>query len=179
VRVLISQRNITLLQVVHTNKRSADNVGSVGDKIGGVKALVGMPRFVYSVHKTDDGVHHLCRIKQNVGKTIKGSMDFRIIEQNGQPVVTWIGIGTATANDALVVKKGQPDCAERLSALIQDGDNDSETLRTTLMDEGFSLDQTRRAVAKLRVGGKLDVVKLQGGKTVWRRVNAQVEPQCA
>ena len=32
-RVLISQRNIALLQVVHTNKRSSDNVGSVGDRL--------------------------------------------------------------------------------------------------------------------------------------------------
>src|SRR5207247_673855 len=92
------------LQVVHTNKRSSDNVGSVGDKIGGVKALVGMPRFVYSVHKTEDNVHHLCRIKQNVGRTVKGSLDFRIVEKAGQPVVEWTGVGTATAQDALTVK---------------------------------------------------------------------------
>lgn len=52
-RVLIAQRRIVLLQVVHTNKRAADNVGAIGDKVSGVKALVGMPRFVYSVHKTD------------------------------------------------------------------------------------------------------------------------------
>ena len=173
-RVLIAQRSIVLLQVVHTNKRSADNVGSVGDKIGGVKALVGMPRFVYSVHKTDDSVHHLCRIKQNVGRTVKGSMDFRILERAGQPVVEWIGHGTATALDALTVEH-KPDCAGRLLALLQDGDNDSETIRGTLTEaEGFSLDQTRRAVARLRVEGKLEVVKLPNRKTVWRTQHAEV-----
>lgn len=168
-RVLIAQRGIALIQIVHTNKRSADNVGSVGDKIGGVKALVGLPRFVYSVHKTEDEVRHLCRVKQNVGRAIKGSMDFRVVDKAGQPFIEWIGIGTATAQDALVVNR-KPDCSARLLALLQDGDNDSDVVRGTLMDgEGFSLDQTRRAVTKLRTDGKLDVIKLPGGKTVWRK----------
>ena len=104
-------------------------------------------------------------------------MDFRIIEQDHQPVVTWIGLGTASANDALVINK-KGDCAERLLALLQDGDNDSQSIKDALGDE-FTVDQTRRAVAKLRVGGKLEVIKLPGGKTIWRRVNAQVAPQCA
>jgi hypothetical protein len=171
-RVLIAQRNITLLQVVHTNKRSSDNVGSVGDKIGGVKALVGLPRFVYSVHKTEDGVHHLCRIKQNVGRTIRGSMDFRIVEKAGQPVIEWIGEGTATAQDALVVKNKKPECADRLLALLADGDNDSDVIRGTLMDaEDFSLDQVKRAVGKLRAAEKVEVVKLANGRTVWRPIS--------
>jgi hypothetical protein len=175
-RVLIAQRNIALLQVVHTNKRSSDNVGSVGDKIGGVKALVGLPRFVYSVHKTDDNVHHVCRIKQNVGRTIKGSMDFRLVEKAGQPVVDWIGQGTATAQDALTVKNGKADCAARLLELLVDGDNDSDRLRGTLMDDdGFTLSQTQRAVAKLKMAGQLEIVKLPGGKSVWRRVTVNLQ----
>ena len=40
-RALIAQRGVALLQVAHTNKRAAQNLGSVGDKVGGVKALVG------------------------------------------------------------------------------------------------------------------------------------------
>jgi hypothetical protein len=172
-RVLIKQRHIALIQIVHTNKRSADNVGSIGDKVGGVKALVGLPRFVYSVHRTEDDIRHLCRVKQNVGKTIKGSMDFRIVEKGKQPVITWMGLGTATANDALVMKKA-PDCAARLLALLQDGDNDSDVVRAALMDgENFSLDQTRRAITKLRTEGKIDVVKLPGGKTVWRKASGE------
>jgi putative DNA primase/helicase len=174
-RVLIGQRGIALIQIVHTNKRSADNVGSVGDKIGGVKALVGLPRFVYSIHKTEDEVRHLCRVKQNVGKAVKGSMDFRVLDRAGQPVIEWMGIGTATAQDALVVKRDQrPDCAAKLLDLLHDGDNDSDVVRSTLMDKdaegmGFSLSQTQRAVSKLRLEGKLEVVKLPGGKSVWRR----------
>lgn len=171
-RVLIGQRGIALVQIVHTNKRSADNVGSVGDKIGGVKALVGLPRFVYSVHKTDDDVRHMCRVKQNVGKSVKGSMDFRVLDKGGQPVIEWLGIGTATAHDALVVR-GKPDCAARLLAMLQDGDNDSDVVRGALMEEGFSLDQTRRAVTKLRTDGKISVVKLPGGKSVWRVVTGE------
>lgn len=168
-RVLIGQRGIALIQIVHTNKRSADNVGSVGDKIGGVKALVGLPRFVYSVHKTEDEVRHLCRVKQNVGRATKGSMDFRVsVDKAGQPLIEWLGVGTATAQDALVVNK-KPDCAARILALLQDGDNDSDTIRTALMEERFSLDQTRRAVTSLRSEHKLQVVKLQGGKSVWRK----------
>jgi hypothetical protein len=167
-RVLIAQRGIALIQIVHTNKRSADNVGSVGDKIGGVKALVGLPRFVYSVHKTEDDIRHLCRVKQNVGRAVKGSMDFRLLDKAGQPVIEWLGIGTATAQDALTVKNARPDCAARLLTLLQDGDNESDELRGTLMDEGFSLDQVKRAVGKLRLNGDLEVVKLANRKTVWR-----------
>lgn len=167
-RVLIKQRRIQMTQIVHTNKRSADNVGSIGDKVGGVKALVGLPRFVYSVHKTEDDIRHLCPIKQNVGRTIKGSMDFRIVEKDKQPVINWIGIGTAVAGDALVLNK-KPDCATRLLALLVAGDNDSDILRGALMDaEGFTLDQTRRAVAKLKLEGRLTVTKLPGGKSTWR-----------
>ncbi len=168
-RVLIGQRRIALVQIVHTNKRSADNVGSVGDKIGGVKALVGLPRFVYSVHKTEDDVRHLCRVKQNIGKTIRGSMDFRVNDKQGQPVIEWLGIGTATAQDALVIKKTGPDCAARLLSLLRSGDNDSDAIRGQLMDiEGFTLDQTKRALAKLRSEHKVDVLKVAGGKSVWR-----------
>jgi len=175
-RVLIKQRHIALIQIVHTNKRSADNVGSIGDKVGGVKALVGLPRFVYSVHKTEDDVRHLCRVKQNVGRTIKGSMDFRIVEKGKQPVITWMGIGTATANDALVMKKA-PDCAAKLLGLLQDGDNDSDTVRGALMDDdGFSLSQVARAVAKLKLESKLEVIKAASGKSVWRRVKANLQP---
>jgi hypothetical protein len=167
-RVLIKQRRIQMTQIVHTNKRSADNVGSIGDKIGGVKALVGLPRFVYSVHKTDNDIRHLCPIKKNIGRAIKGSMDFRIVEKDKQPVVLWLGIGTAMASDALVVNK-KPDCAARLLALLVAGDNDSDGLRGALMDaEGFTLDQTRRAVAKLKLEGRLVVTKLPGGKSAWR-----------
>jgi AAA domain len=170
-RVLIAERGIALVQIVHTNKRSADTLGSVGDKVGGVKALVGLPRFVYSVHKTDAGVHHICRIKQNVGRNSSGSMDFCIHEKNKQPVINWIGTGTATAQDALVVNR-KPDCAVRLLALLKDGNNDSDVVRGVLMDaEGFTLNQTRRAITQLRADGKIDVVKLPGGKSVWRKVN--------
>ena len=172
-RVLIAERGIALVQIVHTNKRSADTLGSVGDKVGGVKALVGLPRFVYSVHKTEDGLHHICRIKQNVGRNASGSMDFRIQEQNKQPVIQWVGIGTATAQDALVVKK-TADYTARLLALLQDGDNDSDTIRGTLVDaEGFSLDQARRAVSNLKHAGKIEVLKVAGGKTVWRKLDGQ------
>jgi AAA domain len=174
-RVLIKQRHIALIQIVHTNKRSADNVGSIGDKVGGVKALVGLPRFVYSVHRTDDDVRHLCRVKQNVGKTIKGSMDFRIVEKGKQPVITWIGLGTATANDALVMKKA-PDCAVKLLGLLQDGDNDSEAVRGILMDEdSFTVSQIARAVSKLKLEDKLEVVKAASGKSVWRPVKANLQ----
>ena len=175
-RVLIAERGIALIQVVHTNKRGVDNLGSVGDKVGGVKALVGLPRFVYSVHKTDDGVHHICRIKQNVGRNSSGSTDFRIKEKGNQPVIEWIGQGTATAQDALTVKKA-PDCADRLMALLRDGDNDSDIVRARLMDgEGFSLDQTRRAVSKLKMEGKLEVTKRANGRTTWQRTVPNAQP---
>jgi hypothetical protein len=178
-RVLIAERGIGLIQVVHTNKRGVDTLGAVGDKVGGVKALVGLPRFVYSVHKTDDGVHHVCRIKQNVGRNSTASMDFRIKEQGKQPVIEWLGEGTATAQDALTVKKA-PDCADRLIALLRDGDNDSDIVRAQLMDgENFTLAQTRNAVTKLRAEGKLDVVKQASGKSVWRRAIVEPGERCS
>ena len=120
----------------------------MADKLGGVKALVGLPRFVYSVHKTDDDIRHLCRVKQNVGRTIKGSMDFRIVEKARQPVITWIGLGTATANDALTMTK-KADCAAKLLELLRDGNNDSATIRQELTDLEFSKPQIDRAVTKL------------------------------
>jgi hypothetical protein len=99
-------------------------------------------------------------------------MDFRIVEKAGQPVIEWIGEGTATAQDALVVKNKKPECADRLLALLADGDNDSDVIRGTLMDaEDFSLDQVKRAVGKLRAAEKVEVVKLANGRTVWRPIS--------
>src|SRR5215469_16468896 len=168
-RTLIEQRGAALIQVVHTNKRTAQNLGSVGDKVGGVKALVGLPRFVYSVHKSDDDVRHLCPIKQNVGAVVTRSMDFRLVDADGHPRIEWIGEGTATAGDALVIAdtKTRGGCGDDLKALLTTEWQDSAEIKAQLLEAGYSMMTVNRARGEV-ILRKLMEVRRQGNKTEWR-----------
>lgn len=138
-RALIAQRGVALLQVAHTNKRAAQNLGSVGDKVGGVKALVGLPRFVYSVHNGEDGLGHLCPVKQNVGKRVTHSMDFRIEETNEQPHLVWTGEGIASASEALTIQAGKVrgGCPEDLKRLLTSEWQESGTISIRVRDRRY------------------------------------------
>jgi hypothetical protein len=174
-RALIAQRGVALLQVAHTNKRSAQNLGSVGDKVGGVKALVGLPRFVYSVHATDDGLAHLCPVKQNIGKRVTHSMDFRIEETDGQPHVAWTGEGLASASDALTLQgeKTRGGCPEDLKRLLTGEWQESAGIKGKLLSIGYGLATVSRAAAQLTLIGELQQDR-RGRLTFWRTIG--VEP---
>ena len=168
-RALIAQRGVALLQVAHTNKRSAQNLGSVGDKVGGVKALVGLPRFVYSVHATDDGLAHLCPVKQNVGKRVTHSMDFRIEETDGQPHLVWTGEGIASASDALTLQgeKTRGGCPEDLKRLLTGEWQESAGIKGKLLAMGYGLATVSRAASQLGLTGELEQDR-RGRLTFWR-----------
>jgi hypothetical protein len=176
-RALIAQRGVALLQVAHTNKRSAQNLGSVGDKVGGVKALVGLPRFVYSVHATDDGLAHLCPVKQNVGKRVTHSMDFRIEEVDGQPHVAWTGAGSAAASDGLTIQGGKTrgGCADDLKGLLTGEWQESAGLKGKLLSIGYGLATVSRAAAQLILTGDLEQDK-RGRLTFWRTMPLRATP---
>jgi len=168
-RALIAQRGVALLQVAHTNKRAAQNLGSVGDKVGGVKALVGLPRFVYSVHNGEDGLGHLCPVKQNVGKRVTHSMDFRIGEVDGQPRLEWTGEGIAAASEALTIQAGKSrgGCVDSLKALLTAEWQESAGVKGKLLAIGYSLATVSRAVAELTLTGVLQSDR-RGRLTFWR-----------
>jgi len=168
-RALIAQRGVALLQVAHTNKRAAQNLGSVGDKVGGVKALVGLPRFVYSVHATDDGLAHLCPVKQNVGKRVTHSMDFRIEETNGQPRLDWKGEGIASATDALTIQgeKTRGGCPEDLKRMLSGEWQESAGVKGKLLGIGYGLATVSRAASQLVLTGELQQER-RGRLTFWR-----------
>jgi AAA domain len=168
-RALIAQRGVALLQVAHTNKRAAQNLGSVGDKIGGVKALVGLPRFVYSVHNGEDGLGHLCPVKQNVGKRVTHSMDFRIEEVEGQPHVEWTGEGTASAGDGLTIQGGKTrgGCTDDLKNLLTGEWQESAGVKGKLLALGYGLATVSRAASQLVLIGEMQQDK-RGRLTCWR-----------
>lgn len=168
-RALIAQRGVALLQVAHTNKRAAQNLGSVGDKVGGVKALVGLPRFVYSVHATDDGLAHLCPVKQNVGKRVTHSMDFRIEETDGQPHLEWKGEGIATASEGLTLinEKKRGGCAEDLKTLLTAEWQESAGIKGKLLSIGYGMATVSRAAAQLALTGEMEQER-RGRLTFWR-----------
>jgi AAA domain/NrS-1 polymerase HBD domain len=170
-RTLIEQRGAALIQVVHTNKRTAQNLGSVGDKVGGVKALVGLPRFVYSVHKTDDDVRHLCPVKQNVGAVITRSMDFTLADVDGHPRVEWIGEGSASAGDALTLTapKTRGGCVDDLRTLLTREWQESAGVKGKLLSIGYGLATISRAAAQLTLTGEMQQDK-RGRLTFWRTV---------
>ena len=168
-RPLIEQRGAALIQVVHTNKRTAQNLGSVGDKVGGVKALVGLPRFVYSVHKTEDDVRHLCPIKQNVGAVVTRSMDFTLEDVEGHPRINWMGEGTASAGDAptLTTEKVRGGCADDLKRLLTGEWQESAGIKSKLLAVGYGLATISRAAAQLGLTREMQQDK-RGRLTFWR-----------
>ena len=170
-RALIAQRGVALLQVAHTNKRAAQNLGSVGDKVGGVKALVGLPRFVYSVHSGEDGLGHLCPVKQNVGKRVTYSMDFRIEETDGQPRLGWKGEGTASASDGLTIQGGKirGGCADDLKRLLTGEWRESAGIKSKLLAIGYGLATIGRAAAQLVLSGDMEQDR-RGRLSFWRVV---------
>lgn len=177
-RTLIEQRGAALIQVVHTNKRTAQNLGSVGDKVGGVKALVGLPRFVYSVHKTDDDVRHLCPVKQNVGAVVTRSMDFTLEDTNGQPRIRWIGQGTASAGDALTLttEKTRGGCTGDLKTLLTSEWQESAGIKGKLLSAGYGFATVSRAASQLTLTGEMEQDK-RGRLTFWRRTPVEERPQ--
>lgn len=173
-RTLIEQRGTALIQVVHTNKRTAQNLGSVGDKVGGVKALVGLPRFVYSVHKTHDDVRHLCPIKQNVGAVVTRSMDFTLEDVDGHPRIHWIGEGAASAGDALTMTvKTRGGCTDDLRGLLTGEWQESAGVKGKLLAIGYGLATISRAAAQLALTGEMQQHK-RGRLTFWRLSTAVV-----
>lgn len=175
-RALIAQRGVALLQVAHTNKRAAQNLGSVGDKVGGVKALVGLPRFVYSVHAGDDGLTHLCPVKQNVGKRVTHSMDFRIEEVNGQPRLEWTGEGIASASEALTIQAGKTrgGCADSLKTLLTGDWQESAGIKGKLLATGYGLATISRAAAQLTMMSEMEQDR-RGRLTFWREIRRSEE----
>ena len=177
-RALIAHRGVALLQVAHTNKRAAQNLGSVGDKVGGVKALVGLPRFVYSVHTGDDGLAHLCPVKQNVGKRVTHSMDFRIEEVNGQPHLNWTGEGVASASEAPTIQAGKTrgGCADSLKALLTAEWQESAGIKGKLLTIGYGLATVSRAASQLVLTGEMQQDK-RGRLMFWRvALGASLQP---
>jgi hypothetical protein len=167
-RTLIEQRGIALIQIVHTNKRNAQSLGSVGDKIGGVKALVGLPRFVYSVHTGEDGLGHICPVKQNVGARITHSMDFRVNGVSPDERLEWTGQGTASANDALTIQnKSRGGCADDLKALLTADWQESAGIKGQLLTMGYGLATVSRAAAQLDLTGAMQLER-RGRLTFWR-----------
>ena len=173
-RALIAQRGVAQRPVAHTTKRAAQNLGSVGDKVGGVKALVGLPRFVYSVHATDDGLAHLCPVKQNVGKRVTHSMDFRIEEADGQPHLVWTGEGIATASDALTLQgeKTRGGCPEDLKRLLTPEWQESAGIKGKLLALGYGIATISRAASELVLTGFMHQDK-RGRQTFWRMMPAE------
>ncbi len=172
-RTLIEQRGAALIQVVHTNKRTAQNLGSVGDKVGGVKALVGLPRFVYSVHKGEDDIRHLCPVKQNVGAVVTRSMDFELVDVDGHPRIEWTGEGTASASDALTLTAGKTrgGCAEDMKGLLTGEWQESAGVKGKLLSIGYGLATISRAAAQLVLTGGMQQDK-RGRLTFWRLTTA-------
>ena len=168
-RILIEQRGIALIQIVHTNKRNAQSLGSVGDKVRGVKALVGLPRFVYSVHTGDDGLGHICPVKQNIGARVTHSMDFKVHGVSPDERLEWMGQGTASANDALTRQnKSRGGCGDDLKSMLTSDWQDSASIKGKLLAIGYSLATISRASAQLGLTNAMDLDR-RGRLTYWRQ----------
>jgi hypothetical protein len=131
--------------------------------------LVGLPRFVYSVHNGDDGMGHLCRVKQNVGKRVTHSMDFRIEEISGQPCLDWKGEGIASASDGLTLinQKKRGGCADDLKSLLTSEWQESAGIKGKLLSIGYGMATVSRAATQLALMGELQQEK-RGRLTFWR-----------
>jgi hypothetical protein len=79
---------------------------------------VSIPRLVYSVNESKDGLKHLCVIKGNIVRKDEANICFRIkgspfpLDDGSVqmfPVITWLGRSEATADDMVgETKQGSP-----------------------------------------------------------------------
>jgi hypothetical protein len=131
--------------------------------------LVGLPRFVYSVHNGDDGMGHVCPVKQNVGKRVTHSMDFRIEEISGQPCLEWKGEGIASASDGLTLinEKKRGGCSDDLKTLLTAEWQESAGVKDKLLSIGYGLATVSRAATQLVLTGEMEQEK-RGRLTFWR-----------
>ena len=86
-------------------------------------------------------------MKQNVGKRVTHSMDFRIEETDGQPRLEWTGEGAASASEALTIQAGKSrgGCADSLKALLTGDWQENAGIKGKLLAMGYGLATVSRA----------------------------------
>ena len=109
------------------------------------------------------------RVKQNVGKRVTHSMDFRIEDVDGQPRLEWIGEGIACAREAVTIQAGKSrgGCGDSLKALLTVEWQESAGIKGKLLAIGYRIATVGRAVTQLALTHQLEQER-RGRLTFWR-----------
>jgi hypothetical protein len=159
---LAEERNLSVLLITHTNKRS--DVSDAQDCAAGARALVGLSRYAYLLGKLkeEDGssVHYLTDMKVNTRGTLH-ALKFVIKGEGARAAITVIGTEEMDGNDFMREKlrrmkaerqaKGESKLDEAKRVAIEElringGAMHSTALETALTDKGHAKKTVQEAM---------------------------------
>ena len=168
---LAEERNLSVLLITHTNKRS--DVSDAQDSASGARALVGLSRAVYLLGtlKEEDGsfLHYLTDMKVNIRGALH-ALKFKIEGEKARAAITVIGTEEMNANEFMREKakraladrkaKGESKLEEAKRSAIEElringGSMHSTALETALTDKGHAKKTVQEAMKTLEGEGAL------------------------
>ena len=181
---LAEERNLSVLLITHTNKRS--DVSDAQDSASGARAIVGLSRTVYLLGtlKEEDGssVHYLTDMKVNNRGTLH-ALKFVIKGEEARAAITVIGTEVMDGNDFLqerssrmkaerqVNGEAKGEAAKRAAIEVlklHSGSMHSKTLEIALIDgKGLALATVQDAMKTLVREGALCRSKEHKKNGVW------------
>ena len=181
---LAEERNLSVLLITHTNKRS--DVSDAQDSASGARAIVGLSRTVYLLGtlKEEDGssVHYLTDMKVNIRGPLH-ALKFKIEGEKARAAITVIGTEKMNANEFMSEKrkrlrdesqaKGESKLEAAKRAAIEvlklhGGSMHSKTLEIALIDgKGLALATVQDAMKTLVREGALCRNKERKKNGVW------------
>jgi putative DNA primase/helicase len=156
---IASEFGFAVVGINHFNKKS--DMDAI-HRVAGSRGWTAVARINHIVGRTEDGVRHLCNLKTNIARE-GSSLDFNIeqrplragkIKDVEYPYVSWIGKGSATANDITMSQRPRESkvspVEEWLKELLADGEWHSSTDIHDAGDDRFSKDSIKRALNRVR-----------------------------
>ena len=146
---LAEERNLSVLLITHTNKRS--DVSDAQDSASGARAIVGLSRTVYLLGtlKEEDGssVHYLTDMKVNIRGPLH-ALKFKIEGEKARAAITVIGTEKMNANEFMSEKrkrlrdesqaKGESKVEEAKQAAIEVLENNCGKMLSTALESALT-----------------------------------------
>jgi hypothetical protein len=155
---IASEYGFAVIGINHFNKKS--DLDAI-HRVAGSRGWTAVARINHIVGRTEDGIRHLCNLKTNIARE-GSSLDFTVEERpltagkitcEEYPFVSWIGKGTATANDITANQRKKPKETPAVDVWLREFLADGEWhLSADLFAEGdelFNKQQIKRGLSRI------------------------------